>query len=60
MHTLDELPRASLKIPKGLCETRLYVGEEGPADDIWNPASHAGSGATWWPGLGGVELGREA
>jgi hypothetical protein len=57
---IDESPPPtgmdSLKTPNGLVETRLKVGEFGLVDEIWMPASHAGSGAMGRPGLGGVEF----
>jgi len=58
VHILDELPTGidSLKTLNGLVDTRLNVGEFGLVDEIWIPASHAGSGAIDLPGLGGVEL----
>jgi hypothetical protein len=60
VHILDEpLPGAgiaSLKTLNGLDDMRLKVGDEGLVDEIWIPASHAGSGTICLPGLGGVEL----
>jgi hypothetical protein len=59
VHILDDgLPTGidSLKTLNGLVDTRLKVGEFGLVDEIWMPASHAGSGAMFRPGLGGVEF----
>jgi hypothetical protein len=48
VHILDEpLPGAgiaSLKTLNGLDDMRLKVGDEGLVDEIWIPASQAGSG----------------
>jgi len=58
VHIRDELPAgiASLKTLNGLEDMRLNVGDEGLVEEIWIPASHAGSGTICRPGLGGVEL----
>lgn len=57
VHILE--PLASLYKPKGFGDTRLKVGDEGPPDGSRKPASHAASGVTWWPGLGGMEEGKK-